>query len=49
MAAEAVYVKVLDQNESYAAIEEGVIDRETELIINSTEPIEDRTVVRYRE
>lgn len=49
LAAEAVYVKVLDQNESYAAIEEGVIDRETELITSSTEPIEDRTVVRYRE
>lgn len=49
LAAEAVYVKVLDQNESYAAIEEGVIDKETELITDSTEPIEDRTVVRYRE
>lgn len=49
LAAEAVYVKVLDQNESYAAIEEGVIDRETELITEATEPIEDRTVVRYRE
>lgn len=49
LAAEAVYVKVLEQNESYAAIEEGMIDSETELITNSTEPIEDRTVVRYRE
>lgn len=49
LAAEAVYVKVLDQNDSYAAIEEGVIDSETELITNSTEPIEDRTVIRYKE
>ena len=49
LAAEAVYVKVLEQNDSYAAIEEGVIDRDTELITDSTEPIEDRTVVRYRE
>lgn len=49
LAAEVVYVKVLDQNDSYAAIEEGVIDSETELITDSTEPIEDRTVVRYRE
>ena len=49
LAAEVVYVKVLDQNDSYAAIEEGVIDSETELITSSTEPIEDRTVVRYRE
>lgn len=49
LAAEAVYVKVLDQNDSYAAIEEGVIDSETELITGSTEAIEDRMVVRYKE
>ena len=49
LAAEAVYVKVLDQNESYAAIEEGVIDSETELITGSTEEIEDRAVIRYKE
>ena len=49
LAAEAVYVKVLDQNDSYAAIEEGVIDSETELITDSTEEIEDRDVVRYKE
>ena len=42
-------MKVLDQNDSYAAIEEGVIDSETELIIDSTEAIEDRAVIRYRE
>lgn len=49
LAAEMVYVKVLDKNDSYAAIEEGVIDSETELITDATEPIEDRTVVRYKE
>ncbi|MEY8524817.1 hypothetical protein D7X98_08080 [bacterium 1XD8-76] len=49
LAAEAVYVKVLDQNDSYAAIEEGVIDSETELILSSTEAIEDRDVIRYKE
>ena len=49
LAAEAVYVKVLDQNDSYAAIEEGVIDGDTELILSSTEAIEDRDVVRYKE
>lgn len=48
LAAEAVYVKVLDQNDSYAAIEEGVIDSETELITDSTEPLEDRMVIRYK-
>lgn len=49
LAAEVVYVKVLDKNDSYAAIEEGVLDSETELITDATEPIEDRSVVRYRE
>lgn len=49
LAAEAVYVKVLDLNDSYAAIEEGVIDSETELITSSTEEIEDRAVIRYKE
>ena len=49
LAAETVYVKVLDQNDSYAAIEGGVVDGETELIIDATEPIKDRAVIRYRE
>lgn len=49
LAAEAVHVKVLDQNDSYAAIEEGVIDSETELITGSTEEIKDRAVIRYKE
>lgn len=49
LAAEMVYVKVLDQNDSFAAIEEGVLDEETELIVSSTEPLEDRKVIRYRD
>lgn len=49
LAAEMVYVRVLDQNDSYAAIEEGVIGRETELIVSSTEALEDRDVIRYKE
>lgn len=49
LAAERVYVKVLDQNDRYAAIEEGVIDRESELIVSSTETLEDRDVIRYKE
>lgn len=49
LAAEMVYVRVLDQNASYAAIEEGVIGRETELIVSSTEALEDRDVIRYKE
>ncbi len=49
LAAELVYVKVLDKNDSYAAIEEGVIGGETELIVGTTEELEDRKVVRYKE
>lgn len=49
LVAERVYVKVLDQNDSYAAVEEGVINRETELITASTEELEDRMVIRYKE
>lgn len=49
LAAEMVYVKVLDQNDSYAAIEEGIISRETELIVSSTEVLEDKDVIRYKE
>lgn len=49
LAAEMVYVKVLDQNDTYAAVEEGVISRETELIVSSTETLEDKDVIRYKE
>ena len=49
LAAELVYVNVLDKNNSYAAIEEGIIDSETEVIVSTTEPLEDRTIVRYKE
>ncbi len=49
LVSEQVYVKVLDQNDSYAAIEEGVIDRETEVIIDSTDELEDQKAARYQE
>lgn len=49
LTAEKVYVRILDQNDRYAAIEEGVIDRESELIVNSTEELKDWDVVRYKE
>lgn len=49
LAAEKVYVKILDQNDRYAAVEEGVLDQETELIVGSTGELEDRDVVRYKE
>ncbi|MBS6395963.1 MAG: hypothetical protein KH452_02245 [Clostridiales bacterium] len=47
LVAEQVYVKVLDQNDSHAAIEPGSIDRETEVIVDASEKLEDRTAVRY--
>lgn len=49
LAAELTYVNILDQNSSYAAIEEGIIDSETEIIISTTEPLEDRAIVRPKE
>lgn len=49
LAAALVYVQVLDQNEKYAAIEEGVIDQDTEIIVSSTEELSDRAVIRYKE
>lgn len=49
LVAEQIYVKVLDRNDSYAAIEEGVIDRETELIVGTTEELDDRVAIRYKE
>lgn len=49
LAAELVYVNVLDKNDKYAALEEGVIDSDTEVITSTTETLEDRTIVRYKE
>ncbi|MCI8312581.1 MAG: hypothetical protein HFI12_10310 [Lachnospiraceae bacterium] len=49
LVAEMVYVRVLDQNNTYAALEEGLITRETEIIVHATEAIEDRDVIRYQE
>lgn len=49
LSAMQVYVKVLDKNDSYAAIEEGSIDSDTELIVSATKELKDRVVVRYRE
>lgn len=49
LAAETVYVNILDQNDKYAAIEEGIIDSETEIITSTTEPLTDRAIIRYKE
>lgn len=47
--AERIYVKVLDKNDSMAALEEGVIDSGSEVITDSTELLEDRMIIRYKE
>lgn len=49
LVAEMVYVRVLDQNDTYAALEEGLITRESEIIVYATEAIDDRAVIRYQE
>ena len=49
LAAELVYVNVLDKNDKYAALEEGIIDSDTEVITSTTEALTDRTIVRYKE
>ncbi len=49
LAAEIIYVNILDQNDRYAAIEEGIIDSETEIITSTTEPLTDRAIIRYKE
>ena len=49
LVAEQVYVKTLDKNESTVALEGGVIDSDSELIVSSTESLEDGDVVRYKE
>lgn len=49
LAVELVYVNVLDKNDKYAALEEGIIDSDTEIITSTTEALEDRVIVRYKE
>ena len=47
--ARKVYVEVLDQNDSQAALEEGGLSGEEEVIVDYTGEIEDGDVVRYKE
>ena len=48
-AARKVYVNVLDQNDSQAALEEGTLSGEEEVITDFTGEIEDGDVVRYKD
>ncbi len=47
--ARKVYVNVMDQNDSQAALEEGGLSGEEEVIVDYTGEIEDGDVVRYKE
>ena len=47
--ARKVYVEVLDQNDSQAALEESGLSGEEEVIVDYTGEIEDGDVVRYKE
>lgn len=46
---EEVSVKVLDQNENWAAIEEGALDQESRIITSSTKEISKGDVVRWEQ
>lgn len=47
LAAEKRFVNVEDQNDKYVALEEGTLEEGEKVIIFSTKPLEDGTVVRY--
>lgn len=47
LAVSQVDVNVLDKNSKYAAIEEGAVDEETEIVVNTTKELSEGSVVRY--
>lgn len=47
LAASRVNVNVLDKNNKFASIEEGTIDADTEIIVDTTKALEEGAVVRY--
>lgn len=47
LAVSRVYVNVRDKNNKYASIEEGAIDAETEIVVDSTKELSEGKVVRY--
>ena len=47
LAASRVNVNVLDKNTKFASIEEGTIDADTEIIVDTTKALEEGAVVRY--
>lgn len=49
LAAEQVYVRVLDKNDRYAALEEDGIGSERKVIVDADQLLEDGKIVRYKE
>ncbi len=49
LAAEQVYVRVLDKNGQYAALEADSIDSDREVIVDADQLLEDGKIVRYKE
>lgn len=47
LAVSQVDVNVLDKNSKYVAIEEGAVDEETEIVVNTTKELSEGSVVRY--
>ena len=43
---EEVSVKILDENENWAAVE-GALDSESQVIISATKEVQNGTIVRY--
>lgn len=47
--AEEVNVKVIDKNDNWAAVEEGVLDKESQVILSSTKDVKKGDTVRWEE
>lgn len=47
--AEKVSVKVKDQNDLFAALEEGALDQDSQIIISATEELKRGDIIRYQE
>lgn len=49
LSASKVWVTVLDKNDKYAALEPGVVDEESKVIISSDKQLNDGDIIRYKE
>lgn len=49
LSARKLWVKVLDKNDKFAALETGAVDEESKIIISSDKELKDGDIVRYKE